>query len=80
MDAAGLQLAMDGALADGLEPFCVVATAGTTVYGAYDVITEIAYFARQHDLWLHVDGALGASVLFSDEHKVLMRGVERADS
>ena len=80
MDAAGLQLAMDGALADGLEPFCVVATAGTTVYGAYDVITEIADFARQHDLWLHVDGALGASVLFSDEHKVLMRGVERADS
>ena len=80
MDASGLCAAIDRSAARGLEPFCVVATAGTTVYGAYDKIGEIAAVSRQHKLWLHVDGALGASVLFSAEHKKLMQGVVQADS
>ncbi|GIW74352.1 MAG: pyridoxal-dependent decarboxylase [Phycisphaerales bacterium] len=68
------------ARAQGLEPMMVVATAGTTVLGAYDPIEPIADIARREGLWLHVDGAYGASALLSPARRGLMAGVERADS
>ncbi|MCB0356874.1 MAG: hypothetical protein KDD40_07700, partial [Bdellovibrionales bacterium] len=61
-------------------PFCIVATAGTTVKGAYDPILEISKISQRENLWLHVDGAYGANVLLSQKHNYLMSGVEVADS
>lgn len=68
------------ALKDGLRPFCVVATAGTTVRGAYDPIGALADVAHDAGLWLHVDAAWGGTCLFSNHHRHLMDGVEHADS
>jgi glutamate/tyrosine decarboxylase-like PLP-dependent enzyme len=31
-------------------------------------------------MWLHVDGSWGASLLLSPKHRVLLSGVEQADS
>lgn len=39
----------------GYRPFFVCATAGTTVYGSFDPINEIADICARHGLWLHVD-------------------------
>ena len=61
-------------------PFCVVATAATTVRGAFDPIKEIAQICSDNDLWFHVDAAWGGSCLFSAQHRKLMDGVELADS
>src|SRR5207244_13612801 len=61
-------------------PFCVVATAGTTNSGAVDDLFAISEVSRRYDLWLHVDGAYGAAAIFSDRHRDLVRGIERADS
>jgi glutamate/tyrosine decarboxylase-like PLP-dependent enzyme len=58
----------------------VVATTGTTNSGAVDDIVAIAEVCRRHDLWLHLDGAYGGSAIFSDQHRDLLRGIERADS
>jgi aromatic-L-amino-acid/L-tryptophan decarboxylase len=68
----------DGAA--GRKPFCVVATAGTTNSGTVDDLIAISNLCRQHRLWLHVDGAYGGVAIFSDRHRNLVRGIERADS
>ena len=65
---------------EGLAPFCVVATAGTTVRGAFDPIGAIAEVVHQEGLWLHVDAAWGGACLFSHTHAQLMQGVHLADS
>lgn len=36
-------------------PLFVNATAGSTVYGAFDPINEIADICEKYNLWLHVD-------------------------
>ncbi|MBI3783163.1 MAG: pyridoxal-dependent decarboxylase [Deltaproteobacteria bacterium] len=58
----------------------VVASAGSTATGAFDPLESIADFCRDNDLWLHVDGAHGASLVLSERHRGLLRGIERADS
>lgn len=41
--------------AKGHIPFFVSATAGTTVIGSFDPISEIADICQKYKLWLHVD-------------------------
>ncbi|HEY3929746.1 MAG TPA: pyridoxal-dependent decarboxylase, partial [Candidatus Koribacter sp.] len=64
----------------GRKPFCVVATAGTTNSGAIDDIPVLAEMCERQNLWLHLDGAYGASAIFSDRHRHLLNGIERCDS
>ena len=65
---------------DGLEPFFVNATAGTTVLGAFDDVEAISNICKKHKLWLHVDGAYCGGVIFSKTYKHLIKGVEHSDS
>lgn len=75
-----LESLIDQARAQGHRPFFVAATAGTTVRGVFDPLSEIATIAHREALWFHVDGAWGASVLLSARHRHLMVGVDQADS
>lgn len=36
-------------------PYFVNATAGTTVFGAYDPLEPLFAICKKYDLWLHVD-------------------------
>lgn len=80
MDTAALQAAWQRCVDDGSQPFAVVATAGCTPTGSIDPLPEIAAFCRTHDLWLHVDGAHGASALLSDQYRTQLEGIDLADS
>jgi sulfinoalanine decarboxylase len=61
-------------------PFYINATAGTTVLCAFDNIDEISRICKKYSIWLHVDGAFGGSVIFTDKYKNLVKGVEKSDS
>lgn len=61
-------------------PYFVNATAGTTVYGAYDPLDKIADICQKYGLWMHVDGAWGGSALLSKKYLGLMKGIDRVDS
>lgn len=65
--------------AQGLHPFLVVATAGTTDTGAVDPLNTIADITEKHNLWLHVDGAYGGFFILTSRRE-LFKGIERADS
>ncbi|XP_044207782.1 cysteine sulfinic acid decarboxylase isoform X2 [Thunnus albacares] len=68
------------AKSQGAVPFLVSCTSGTTVQGAFDPLHRIADVCENHKLWMHVDAAWGGSVLFSKQHRHLMKGVDRANS
>jgi glutamate/tyrosine decarboxylase-like PLP-dependent enzyme len=78
LEALGQTIAADRAA--GLLPFAVVASCGTTNTGAIDDLHAIADLAEREHLWMHVDGAYGASVALSRRHRHLVDGLGRADS
>jgi L-2,4-diaminobutyrate decarboxylase len=80
MDARALAHALSALRDEGRIPLAVVATAGSTATGAFDPIDEIADVAAREGVWLHVDGAHGASFLISERLRDRLRGIERADS
>ncbi|MFM8993303.1 MAG: pyridoxal phosphate-dependent decarboxylase family protein [Actinomycetota bacterium] len=58
----------------------VVATAGTTNLGVIDELDAIGDFAREHNIWFHVDGAYGAAALCAKSVRHLFVGIEKVDS
>ncbi|MET9950917.1 aminotransferase class V-fold PLP-dependent enzyme [Streptomyces sp. NPDC006339] len=71
-------VALDEALTDLRGPLLVAATAGTTDAGLIDPLPEIADLCAAHGADLHVDAAYGGPVLFSDTHRPLLAGLDRA--
>ncbi|XP_032790966.2 glutamate decarboxylase isoform X2 [Daphnia magna] len=67
-------------ISDGKIPFMVTATAGTTVFGAFDPINPIADICDKHHLWLHIDAAWGGGLLMSEKFRYKFEGIQRADS
>ena len=65
---------------EGRRPLALVANACSTAAGLYDRLDEIGAACRERGVWLHVDGAHGASALVSTVHRGLLSGVAQADS
>jgi glutamate/tyrosine decarboxylase-like PLP-dependent enzyme len=80
LDVRALRESLVGDIANGLRPFCIVASAGTTNTGAVDPLNEIAEVAEEFGLWLHVDGAYGALAALDESKRALFAGINRADS
>jgi L-2,4-diaminobutyrate decarboxylase len=72
--------ALDRLRADGRRPMALVANGCSTALGLYDRLAEISAACAERGVWMHVDGAHGASALVSGKLRGLMAGVEKADS
>src|SRR5262245_31545356 len=75
-----LAAAVEADRREGLTPFAVVSSAGTTNTGAVDPLDAIADFCSAEQLWHHIDGAYGAFFYLCDELQPVLRGLPRADS
>ncbi len=64
----------------GAEVCMINATSGTTVMWAYDPLSQIAAIAKQHNIRLHVDMIRWGTVMFDDELKNKIEGIELVDS
>mgnify|MGYP001103820191 CR=1 FL=1 len=80
MRGPALKDAIEATLKKGYLPFMVCSTAGTTETGSFDAIDEVAKVAENYELWHHVDGSWGGSMILSEQRRQLFSGLERADS
>jgi len=80
MDLVALQARIKEDIACGHVPICVIASAGTVNTGAIDDLDAIADLCAAHDLWFHIDGAIGAVAMIADDVRPQLSGLERADS
>ncbi|MCH9670585.1 MAG: amino acid decarboxylase [Gammaproteobacteria bacterium] len=80
INCTALERAIVEDLACGLRPVGIIATAGTTNTGAVDDLRRLGQIARHHELWLHVDAAIGGAALLATDLKDKLAGIEQADS
>ncbi|HJR67583.1 MAG TPA: pyridoxal-dependent decarboxylase [Gemmatimonadaceae bacterium] len=80
MDAEALKGRLEQLASAGTRVMAVVATAGSTATGTFDELETIGRVCAERGVWLHIDGAHGASALLSRAHRARMRGLEHASS
>jgi len=80
MDAKALAAAIDEDKRNGILPFCVVATVGTTSTSSIDPVPAVADVCARERLWMHVDAAYGGVAAMLPSHAHVLAGADRADS
>jgi glutamate/tyrosine decarboxylase-like PLP-dependent enzyme len=65
---------------NGLAPFMVVGTVGTTAAGVIDPLPDIANFCQREGLWFHADAAWGGAAIISPNLRCHLAGIDAADS
>ncbi|HEV2121560.1 MAG TPA: pyridoxal-dependent decarboxylase [Chloroflexota bacterium] len=80
MSLSALRDMLEGDRRDGLSPFLIGATAGTTSAGTIDPLPELGELAAAQGLSLHVDAAWAGAAVLSDRWRPALDGIERADT
>jgi glutamate/tyrosine decarboxylase-like PLP-dependent enzyme len=75
-----LETAISADRETGLQPICVIGSAGTINTGAIDDLKALANLCDREGLWFHVDGAIGAVAVLAENVKEQLAGIEKADS
>jgi len=75
-----LEDAMNKDIANGLIPFYVCGTFGTTGCCSFDNMIEIGKVCKKKNVYLHVDAAYAGNALICKELRTLMPGTEYVDS
>lgn len=65
---------------EGLEPFYLTATLGTTATCAVDKFDQIAQVLTGHQIWVHVDAAYAGAALVCEEYQFLTEHFASFDS
>lgn len=65
---------------EGKKVFMVVGVAGNSRTTGIDDLEKLAELCERYGVWFHVDACHGGNLLFSKKHKILLKGISRADS
>lgn len=80
LSATDLEQAIIEDKKNGLIPFYINASFGTTNTGAIDPLESIAAIAKTHKVWFHVDAAYGGFFKLVDHLNSKFNGIQEADS
>lgn len=80
LSVSALENAIREDKANGLLPFFINSSFGTTNTGAIDPLDSIADLAEQHKIWFHVDASYGGFFKLVEEIEPKFKGIARADS
>ncbi|KAM0439175.1 hypothetical protein ACHAQK_006280 [Fusarium lateritium] len=80
MDVTALKKAIENDRGAGLKPFVIVGTCGTTNAGSIDPLADLAQVRDDEKIWLHIDGAYGASASLGATRSSVTDGLGLADS
>jgi len=80
IDVEALRLVLDRLRDEEKQVMAVVASAGTTATGSFDDLETIGALCEERDIWLHVDGAHGASALLSARPPRALNGLRYSRS
>jgi len=80
MDTDALHTLIQGDRQNGIRPWLVIASAGTTDTGSIDPLEQIGAIAQSQNMWFHVDAAYGGFFLLTPEGKQKLKGIELSDS
>ncbi|MEH2196227.1 MAG: putative pyridoxal-dependent aspartate 1-decarboxylase [Nostoc sp.] len=75
-----LRQTVKNCLAKNLLIISIVGVAGTTDSGGVDSLADIAEIAQAANVHFHVDAAWGGPLIFSEQHRHKLAGIEKADS
>lgn len=64
----------------GKKPFMVIGVAGNSRTTGIDDLNGLANLCNKYNVWFHVDACHGGNLLFSKKYKMLLKGIEKADS
>ena len=80
IDLGKLEAQIQADIQSGNQPFCVVASIGTTSCTAVDDIKSIAKICRERNIWLHIDASHGGALAMLEEKQNLFEGWNEANS
>ncbi|RSL47281.1 hypothetical protein CEP53_009994 [Fusarium sp. AF-6] len=80
IQAAALKEAIQTDRKAGLIPFVIIGTSGTTNTGSVDDLAALAHIRDEEGIWLHIDGAYGASASLAATRSDAVSGLGLADS
>ena len=80
MDPKALKIQLEHDIENNLNPFLLIASAGTTDTGSVDPLLALGVLAKKFKLWFHVDAAYGGFFVLTKDGKRKLRGIEQSDS
>ena len=80
VEIQALRQAVAECRAQNLLIIAVIGVAGTTDSGGVDSLFDIAEIAQEAQVHFHVDAAWGGPLVFSEQHRHKLAGIEQADS
>jgi glutamate decarboxylase len=80
VDLALMRAAAERCRAEGRAVLALVGVAGSTDSGCVDDLNAVADLAQEFGAHFHVDAAWGGPTVFSERHRGILDGIERADT